>query len=126
MMRSFDYGEEHRRRSGRSLAVYEHCVVDVALLGVLAEKIIFFLCSMAKGGFYYINLHGVHKLIYTQLSDRFEGVFMNIVKVCVVRVYKPIFRFSVSIGAHFMKLCTTWYFINLHKIDLGGQARRLV
>ena len=108
--------------------VYEHCVDYVASCGVLAKKNIFCRCVMGKGNFYFINLHGVHKFMYTQLLDRFEAVFMNIVKVYVVRVCKCVFGIAFSILAHFMKKCTTWYFINLHKsfkcqvsgVKLGG------
>lgn len=85
------------------------------------KKNIFFLCFMGKCKKYFINLHGVHKLRYTQLSDTFYRVFMNIVKVYVVMVYKRIFKFAFSIWAHFMKLCTTWYFINLHELAIGDQ-----
>ena len=89
--------------------------------GCWRKIIFFFLCFMGKCKKYFINLHEVHKLRYTQLSDRFEGVFMNIVKVYVVRVYKGIFEFAFSIWARFMKLCTTWWFINLHKSAISCQ-----
>lgn len=89
--------------------------------GCWQKKNIFWLCFMGKCKKYFINLHGVHKLRYAQLSDRFIGVFMNIVKVYVVRVYKRIFGFAFSIWAHFMKLCTTWHFINLHRSAISCQ-----
>lgn len=95
--------------------------LHVALWGVLAEINIFCRCFTGKCKKYFINLHGVHKFMYTKLLDIFTRVFMNIVKVYVVRVYKSIFGFAFSIWARFMKLCTAWWFINLHKSAISCQ-----